>query len=365
MRRVWLAVLLVLALVLSAGAAEDLTARQAEILDTQSLEDALDAQTRSLLEGVNPVQGGDALQTLWRIVSNAVSGLTDGLRSAAHSLCMLLAAVLLCAMVESFGSGIPARAVTMAGALAVTGICTADLNRMIGLATDTIDRIANFTTLLLPVLSAAATAAGAPTTGAALYTGAVLFMDVLLALIRRLLIPMVYVFTALAAADCAVGQGRLSRLRALSGWGITISLKGVMYLFTAYLALTGIVGSASDSAGTRAVKAGLSAALPVVGSIVSDATQSVLAGAGAIKAAVGVFGLLALLAMGLLPFLRIAVQYLTLRVAAAAGSTAADSSLAALLGHLATAMGYMLAMAGCSVLMALICCCCFLKVTGG
>ena len=364
MRRIILILFAALLLCGPVRAAEDVAARQAAALGADTLPDALDADTRAQLQDVSPTTGGDFLKTTFSVFSNALTGALGSTREAAKTLCALLAAVILCAMAENFGPGIPARAVTIAGALAITGVCTASLQTMIGLAADTLDRVCNFTTLLLPVLSAAVTAAGAPSAGAALYVGSTLFMDVLLTLIRRLLQPMVYAFAALAAADCAVGQGRLSKLRELIGWIIAVSLKGVMYLFTAYLTLSGVVTGAADAAGVRAVKAGLSAALPVVGGIVSDATESVLAGAGAVKAAAGAFGLLAVLAMGLLPFLRIGLQYLTLRVAAAAGGTAGSTGLTGLISHLATAMGYMLAMTGCALLMALICCTCFLKAAG-
>lgn len=364
MRKIIFILLAALLLCAPVRAAEDTTARQGAALGADTLPQALDADVRAQLRDVSPVTGGDFLKTLSGIVSDALTGALGGTREAAKTLCALLAAVILCAMAENFGAGAAGRAVTIAGALAVTGVCTAGLQTMFGLAADTLDRVCNFTTLLLPVLSAAVTAAGAPSTGAALYAGSMLFMDVLLTLIRRLLQPLVYAFAALAAADCAVGQGKLAKLRELIGWVIAASLKGVMYLFTAYLTLSGVVTGASDAAGARAVKAGLSAALPVVGGIVSDATESVLAGAGAVKAAAGAFGLLAVLAMGLFPFLRIGVQYLTLRVAAAAGGTVGSGGLSGLISQLAAAMGYMLAMTGCALLMALICCTCFIKAAG-
>ena len=70
---------------------------------------------------------------------------------------------------------------------------------------------------------------------------------------------------------------------------------------------------------------------------------------------------LALVAIGLMPFLQIGVHYLVLKLTAAVGGTVASGAHAKLLENLSSAMGYMLAMTGSSILMAMISCCCFMK----
>lgn len=360
MRRIWIAALLVLLLALPARAAG-----QAELYGADGLRDGLDARTDTLLEDVDPTRAGDFSGAMRAVVRDALHSLPDAVKSAARALSVLLAILLFCALAGNVEGGVSRQAAALAGALAVTGACTVNLQAMIALARETISQVSAFSELLLPVLSSVIAASGAATSAGVLYAGSALFMNVLLTLITRLLIPLVYAFCALAAAQCATGEALLARLRELLGWIISVSLKGVMYVFTAYLTVSGIVSGTADAAGVKAAKAAFSAALPVVGGIVSDATESVLAGAQALKASVGAFGLLALLAMGLLPFLRIALQYLALKVAAAAGGLTGEDRLPALLGHLSTAMGYMLAMTGCGVLMAMFCCCCFMKAAGG
>ena len=82
-------------------------------------------------------------------------------------------------------------------------------------------------------------------------------------------------------------------------------LTGALALFTLYLTVS---GAAAGSADTVTASAGLRSAvgvLPVVGSILADAADSVLAGAGAVKNTVGAAGLLAVLAVCLLPLVRL------------------------------------------------------------
>lgn len=364
MKRLVLAIITLLLLTLPV-LAQDVVQTQAELLQTDKLYEGLDGEARDLLGDVTPTGGSGFTQGLWRVVNGAFSGLTEGLGPAAKTAGALMAVCLLCSLAQSGQQEWSENVVRVAGALGILLSCTGSFSSMVGLAQQTLDEISSFTTLLLPVLSSVLTASGGFASGAALYVGSTLFFDILVRLLRGLLLPMVYGFLALAAAECAAGDERLKPLRELMGWVIQMGLKGVMYLFTAYLTLTGLVTGGADEAALRAAKATLSTALPVVGGIVSDASESVLAGAALLKNTIGVFGLLAILAIGLTPFLRIGVHFLTMKVTAALGGMFGPSGLTKLLGCVATAMGYLLAMTGSSILMALFSCCCFFKVVGG
>lgn len=364
MKKLILLALLVLALAAPCSAA-DVSGREAEILNTDSLYGGLSQSARESLGEVTPTSSAGFGEQLWKLVSDVLSGSSDAIRTAVKSACMLLAAVILCSFVTSLETGLSSRAVILAGSLAITAICTSDLSGMISAAGQTLDEISNFTSLLLPVLSSAAAASGAITSASALYVGSSLFLSVLVSVIRSLLIPLVYAFAALSLAESAMADARLSGIRKLLGWGIQNVLKTVMYVFTGYLALTGILSGSADAVTVKAARAAVSGALPVVGGIASDAAESVLAGAAAIKNSVGVFGMLGVLAIGLAPFFRIAVGYLSLKIAAAVGGTAASAPHAQLLEQMTAAMGYMLAMTGSCVLMALVSCCCFVRTVTG
>lgn len=360
MKRVLLLIALAALLALPVRA-QSVAEQEAKILGADTLYDGLDSDARALL-GDAPPTAADFGKSLWRVITQTLSELP--LREALRTGGMLLAVLVLCALCADLDASLSARAVSLAGALGLTAICAGSLRSMIGLATETLDRVGSFTTLLLPVLSAALTASGGVTSGAALYVGSMMFFDALVRLVRGLLIPLTYAYVAVAAAECAAGEGRLLRLCELIDWSIRSLLKGVLYLFTAYLAITGIVTGSSDEAAVKAASSALGAAVPVVGSILSDAAGSVLAGARLVKNSAGVFGVLALLSIGLAPFLRIGLHYLVLKGATAIGGTLDAGANAKLLEKLTSAMGYMLAMTGSCILMSLLSCCCFMKAVG-
>ena len=98
----------------------------------------------------------------------------------------------------------------------------------------------------------------------------------------------------------------------------------------------------------------ISTAVPVVGGIISQASGSVLSGAGLLKNTVGVLGMLAVLATCLTPFLHLAVQYLVYKLTAFLAGTAGSGVLVELIDALGGAFGLVLGMVGSCALLLLI-----------
>ena len=137
-------------------------------------------------------------------------------------------------------------------------------------------------------------------------------------------------------------------------WGTQSLLTWVLTLFTLYLSLSGVISGTADRAAVKLTRFAISGMVPVVGGILSDATESVLAGAGLLRSAVGTFGTLAVLAFCLMPFLKLGIQYLLYKLAAVLASVLTDSPVAKLVGEIGGAFGLMLGMVGASALVTLI-----------
>lgn len=90
-----------------------------------------------------------------------------------------------------------------------------------------------------------------------------------------------------------------------------------------------LTGSA-DAFALKAAQAAFSGMVPVVGSMLSDASESLLASAGLIRSAAGAFGILAVISMAIVPFLRLGAYYLALKLAGAIGEGAVMKPHAAL-----------------------------------
>ncbi len=108
------------------------------------------------------------------------------------------------------------------GALAVATVSVSDINGLIGLGRDAIDAMTMFSKALLPTMATVTAVSGAPAGAAARQLATVLFSDVLLTLIDRLLIPLVYLYVAAFTAYAAVGT-RINRT------GRRPQMDGVLY----------------------------------------------------------------------------------------------------------------------------------------
>lgn len=275
----------------------------------------------------------------------------------------IVAAVVLVSFVHSIGNT-GAEICEMAGVAAIGSMLLLNTNSMIRLGAETVTEISTYGKLLLPVLTAALAAQGGISTSAALYAGTTFFSAVVSGFLTNILQPLVYCYLALSFAVAAAGEPVLKHMRDLVKTFSSWCLKVALTVFTTYMSITGVISGTTDAAALKATKVTISSFVPVVGSILSDASEAILLSAGVAKNAAGIYGIFAVLAMFLVPFLRIGVHYLVLKATFAICSIFGTKRMGDLIGDFSTAMGLLLAMTGAACLIQLISTVCFLKGVG-
>ena len=344
-----LAVLLLLS-GMGAASASDVLAAQSEALDLDALQDAAGGYLPdgALEAGISLDEG---LQTILNTGSGQISGVV---RKAVRSGVLLLTVVLLCGLAEGLYGGMGVSQTTdvvaIVGALAITAVAVADANSLIGMGREALEQMETFSKILLPTITAAAAAAGSPSGAVARQLATMLFSDMLITLINRLLLPLV----AACVAYAAVGNEGLKRIAGTLKWVVTSILTVVLLVFVGYLTVSGVIAGSTDAVTVKAAKFTMSSLVPVVGGILSDAAETVLAGAGILKNAVGVFGMLAVLCMCVAPFLQLGIHYLTYKVTSALSATVSSGRVAGLIDQIGGAFGLVLGMTGASALLLLI-----------
>lgn len=303
---------------------------------------------------------GDAYGLLSGIRTLAAEALSDwktdlfsGLRAAAG----IMAGVILLGVAESAvpaGQEAVSRCTSAVGALWVTAMAAGDLNALIGLGRETVSQISLLSKALLPALAAAEAASGGVTSAAVRQVAAVFFADVLLDVIEKVLLPMVYLYIGVSAAGAVVEGDAPEKIGELLKKAVGWMLGGMLILFTGYLTISGAVAGAADAQAVKLAKSAVSAAVPVVGGILSEAAESVLSGAGLLRGMVGTAGTLALLGVCLLPFLRLGGQYLLYQGASLVSAAAGPKKLTKLVAMLGDAFALVLAMAGASAVLLLV-----------
>lgn len=153
----------------------------------------------------------------------------------------------------------------------------------------------------------------------------------------------------------------LSNFKKLLKWLVTWALKIVIYIFTAYISITGVISGSADATAIKATKIALSGVVPVVGSIIADTSETLLVSAAAVKNSVGIYGLLAVLAVCIGPFLQIGIQALLLKVTAAISALFGSKRIVDLISDFSGIMALLLAMTGTVCLLLMISTVCFMK----
>lgn len=327
--------------------------------------------TSSLAEGFtapNVPESGKALmpnastlsEGLSMILQDVIPLIRPDLYEASKVCLAVIAAVMITSVIQSFSKS-QKEVCDIAGTASIAATLLLSANSMIRLGSDTVVEMTEYGKLLIPVMTAALAAQGAIGTSAALYTATMGIISLIGTAMSKLLLPMIYLFLALAMASGATGQDMLKQFRNLMKDGISWFLKTVLTIFTTYMGLTGIISGTTDNTAAKITKAAISSVVPVVGGILSDASESVLASAAMTKNAVGLYGLFAILAVFLNPFIKIGCHYLLLKATGAVCAIFGSKTMTELIGDFSTAMGLLLGITGSVCLLLLISTICFIR----
>ena len=355
MKRLILLVLLAVFLAPTALALDQETAlqEQSRALGMEELGRAGEAYT-----GQDQVSDELDLDTSFRHMAQLGRQAMGGVvKQSVRSCVLLLAVTLLCSLTRGIQAGTGESSglsvTTLAATLSITAVAVGDVHSLLNQGEEAIFHMKNLGDVLLPTVAMATAASGTPAMAVVKQGATVLFSDFLIRLIHSLLIPLCYAFVAANVAWAALGNDGLKRLGGLLKWMITMLLSGVLLLFVGYLNLSGVISGGADAATVKAAKFTISNLVPVVGGVISDTAETLLAGASVLRNAAGVFGMLAVLGICVVPFLNLGVHYLMYRCTGALAATVSeDGRLTGLIEAIGTAFGLILAMtASCAVLL--------------
>jgi len=197
----------------------------------------------------------------------------------------------------------------------------------------TVEQVRNLSLYMMPAMAAVAVAGGFPISsivqGEALSGG----FSLLLTLIKNIFTAGVLWITILEMVNFISKRAMLTQLTSL---GRTILEKGMKGICALYLAVMGIMGTVMPAADRMVYKVSntLLSSVPVVGSAMSGAMESVMAGSVLVKNGIGAAGCIILLCICLLPVAKLTAFWLMYRLISAFMSPIADERVVQLLSAL-------------------------------
>ncbi|MBR3570678.1 MAG: stage III sporulation protein AE [Oscillibacter sp.] len=318
----------------------------------RELSDALPEAAGEYLDGAEYGASGFA-GGVARILEGVRAKVGGVVRRRTKGAAAVLLSAILCGAVRS-GCGDAEQTslcLSMAGALSVTALTAGSLEQLIGLGWKTIGELDEFSKAILPAMAAAVAATGSVNTATFQQVTTFFLVETLLSLMDGFLMPLTYLYIGLLTASCALSGNFLEALADGLKKFIAALLTNAVLLFTVYLSVCRILAGAADGMAVRAVRTAVTNTVPVVGGILAQVSESVLAGAGMLKNSLGVFGMLAVVAACAYPFLELGAQYLLYKAVAVLASVAGMPELRRLIDGLGGAFGLVLGMTGSAALL--------------
>ncbi|MBQ6067800.1 MAG: hypothetical protein IJK89_13400 [Clostridia bacterium] len=287
--------------------------------------DAVDANTRDLMEQLG-IEGVDAQALLnvspldiFTLVGKLARGeATSPLRYAAASVLILTIASFAQTFLPEGGAMRP-RCETV-GHLCVMFALLAGAGQAVRESMSAVTATEDFILCLVPAFTGVIGMAGNPVLALS-WGGAVLaFAETVGAFFAKFVPAAGALGAALCASANLNAETDLSGAAKLAAKAVTSAMGFVAGIFTAVLTIKDVIAGAADTVGMKGLKFVIGQSVPVVGSAVADALNSVAAGLTLLRDTAGAFAVLALFLIDLVPVLRLILWKLSFRlIAAAAG----------------------------------------------
>lgn len=183
-----------------------------------------------------------------------------------------------------------------------------------------------FVKTLIPSLCACMVCANGSASAAGTYASAMLGCTVVWKLYANIVVPDIRLCFLLGACNRFLGRDKLSKLAKLFAAFAQLLIRLGM---TSVLLLSGMKGILTRDVDSvrRSVLIRSAGAVPVVGNLLGESAELVLAACRLTKNAVGIAGSIFLLLLGAMPFLQLGTMYFLLRTAAAVIQPIADERI--------------------------------------
>lgn len=195
------------------------------------------------------------------------------------------------------------------------------------LAGDMLTGVAKLIDTATPVLASIMAMAGSMDASAVLSPASTLCVGAIHNVLLEVALPLCGVAAIVATAADLSDRFQLGRLFALFRQGIVAGVRLMIAAFAGLMAVEGLLAAGQDSATSRVIQRAIRRVLPIVGGQLSDSTSALIAGARAVRNAVGVTGLTVVLGACAQPVLKLMASMLSLRLAAAIFEPVADPGI--------------------------------------
>lgn len=317
--------------------------------DCNDIANALPREAQDSLGSMTP-ENADLDSGLRGLFDSAVSAFRERLASACASAFSMVAVCALIGLAAAFarscGLNLSESTVELAGICALAALCFSPMGSLFEACKKAIEGFSLFSKALIPAFAATTAVAGKPVSAVASSAAAITFCAVLVELALHVFLPAIFLYIICTAAGLISRQEVLLRTAAFVKWISVSFYKIFLMIFIGYVTLSGIVSGGADTAAVKTARAAISGAVPVLGSVVADASDAILTGAGVLRGAIGIYGFLGACAICLAPFVSALTHYLVFKVLSLVAASLAPGGTAKMVDGIADGCGIALGLLG-------------------
>ena len=218
-----------------------------------------------------------------------------------------------------------------------------NFSNIITLLKDKITNMTGFLQSLFPLLMTLMLASGSVVSVNMIQPIILFIINLISNIFQTIIIPAVLIGTALAIVSKISDRIQIDKLskfiKSSSVWVIGILLT----IFVGVLSIEGTLGSSVDGITAKTAKAAVSSFIPVVGKVLGDAVDTVIGCSSILKNAIGIVGVIVVIAICILPIIKLAVITIIYHMTAAICEPIADSKVISLISQMADTFKILLA----------------------
>lgn len=235
----------------------------------------------------------------------------------------------------------------------IATVIMTNFSNIITLSKEAVGNMISFIQLLFPLLMTLMLASGSVVSVNLVQPIILFIINLISNIFQSIIIPIILVGTALAIVSKISDRIQIDKLskflKSSSVWVIGILLT----IFVGVLSIEGTLGSSVDGITAKTAKAAVSSFIPVVGKVLGDAVDTVIGCSAILKNAIGIVGVIVVIAICITPILKLAIITIIYHLTAALCEPIADSKIVSLITQMADTFKILLAIL-CSISVMLI-----------
>ena len=334
--------------------------------DTQSIADAAGAgEISSEYLDQAEISGEKNINIFQKVIDVISDVLKDNGRSVVRSFGLIMSAVVLCCVMHAMKFG-NSEALDTATAyisiIVLSGITYSVLYNLFVFAIAAMESLTVAMTSFMPVMASLYAFGGAAASGAASASGLAVFLTALSALCSKVILPLLQISFALCLSGAIPNGINLTSVTSLVRNTAAILLSFAFTVMGFALYLQTAVAAASDSFFSRSVRFASGVFVPVIGSLLGDASRTVISSVSVIKSTVGAAGVVVILSLVLPPFLITVLHKFLLALCSVLAKALGCEREAVFLCDLGGVLGILMALIGGATAVCLIAMATFIRV---